>query len=955
MLQATPATSGMRMRVQLARAASRRALAAASGLAIALSASSVSAQSTAIPQDSDTATTVDEIVVTASRVAREGYTAPTPTTVIGAEQIAAAAPASVADYVNQLPALVGSNTPRIANTGASVTVGSNLFNLRSLGANRTLVLMDGRRVVPSTLTGNVDANLLPQALIERVDVVTGGASSAWGSDAVAGVVNFVVNRRFEGFSANFQGGVSAEGDAQTFKTELSYGRRFADDRGHLLLSATYNDDGGADPVSSRDWFTGTKVVFNPAWTATNGLPRRLVAQGVGYSNQTSGGLIYGPATVTVGGVARPNPLLNVRFGPGGAVQTHNPGVVSGITAFSGDSEDISEAIELAVPLTYQTLYGRLNYDVSPNVTVFGEASYAQAENEIIARVYERGGNITIRQDNAYLPTSVRDQMTTLGLSSISVGRMFLDWGALRGRNDREQLRLMAGLEGRFGSDWRWDAYVQHGRTDFDNGHYSNNPIIANFNLAVDAVRDPSTNQIVCRSALTNPASTCAPMNIFGAGSTSEASRNYVFGQSWQSQTIEQTVAAVTLRGSPFSTWAGEVSVATGAEFRNEQFEVTTDALSLTNAYFVGNFKPAAGEFDVTEAFVEAVVPLASGQFWAEQLDLNAAIRVTDYSVSGTVTTWKTGLTWDLNPQLRFRGVASRDIRAPNLNELFQGGATLNQTVDDPVTRTSYSTRTMSGGNSALVPETADARSAGVVYRPAWLDGLSLSIDGFDIEIDGAISTLAPQRIIDKCAQGITAQCAFITRSSATGPITAIALLPQNINSERVRGVDVEATYRTELASGDLTLRTVGTYMDERSEIVDDEYSDYAGQNANLTQPSQAAPRWRQMASAAWRQGPFNTTATARFISSGKLNNAWTSADIDDNSVPSVLYFDWSASYEFEVAGSDVRLYGAIQNLLDKDPPATPNFSTASTIQTGVNGYLYDLLGRQFRVGLSLKF
>lgn len=901
-------------------------------------------------------TPASDIVVTGSRVAREGFTAPTPTTVIGVEQIKAAAPASIADYVNQLPALVGSNTPRIANTGASATVGSNLFNLRSLGANRTLVLLDGHRVVPSTITGNVDINLLPQALVQRVDVVTGGASAAWGSDAVAGVVNFVLDRKFEGVMANIQSGIAEEGDARTFKAELSYGTSFADGRGHFIVSGEYHDDGAAGKVSTRDWFKSRKVIFNPAWTATNGQPRRIVQTGVGASNETSGGLITGPATVTVGGVTMANPLRNIQFGPGGVPMPYDPGTVSGISAFGGDVEDISQAIELAVPLRYGTAYGRLSYEIAPDVTIYGEATYAKAWNEIVARVYDRGGNITIRRDNAFLPGSIATQMASLGLNTIQMGRMFLDWGPLRGRNKREQQRYVAGAEGELGGGWSWDAYVQHGVTDFSTGAYDNNPIIANFNRAVDSVVNPANGQIVCRTTLADPTNGCVPLNIFGSGSTSEAGRNYVFGRSVQNIKIQQDVVAASLRGEPLSLWAGPVSVALGIEGRREKYRSTADALSLTDAFFVGNFKPSSGKYDVKEAFFETVIPLLADKPFAKSLDLNAAIRLTDYSLSGSVTTWKVGATWDLNDQIRARGVVSRDIRAPNLSELFQGGATLNQTVDDPVTGTSYSSRTVSQGNPNLKPEKADTKSFGIVYRPHWLDGLSVSVDYFDIKIDGAIASLIAQRIIDKCDEGITSQCAFITRSSPTGPIQSILLVPQNINSERTKGIDIEGTYRTELGKGDLTLRAVATYVDERSETADGQKVEYAGTNANESQPSKAVPSWRVMSSVTYDLGDIASTLTGRFISAGKLNNAWVEGvDIDDNSVPSAFYLDWSMTYRIDSFGKGAEVYFAIQNLLDKDPPASPNYSTASTIQTGVNGYIYDVIGRQFRVGVRTKF
>ncbi|MDE2411638.1 MAG: TonB-dependent receptor plug domain-containing protein, partial [Sphingomonadales bacterium] len=224
-----------------------------------------------------------EIVVTGSRISRAGFSAPTPTTVIDARQFEAAATPTIADYVNQLPSLVGSQTPRAGLPTAGPTIGAQYFNLRSLGINRTLVLLDGHRVAPSTLTGNVDAGLLPQALVKQIDVVTGGASAAWGSDAVAGVVNFVLDKDFTGIKANIQGGVAEQGDFRTFKAELSLGAKFADGRGHILVSGEFHDDGAGDLITTRDWYKRAAVINNPAWTSTNGQPRRIVATNTGYS------------------------------------------------------------------------------------------------------------------------------------------------------------------------------------------------------------------------------------------------------------------------------------------------------------------------------------------------------------------------------------------------------------------------------------------------------------------------------------------------------------------------------------------------------------------------------------------------------------------------------------------------------------------------------------------------
>lgn len=904
---------------------------------------------------------VAEVVVTASRVTREGYSAPTPTTVVGAPQIAAAAPASLADYINQLPALVGSQTPRVATTSAAATVGANFLNLRALGANRTLVLLDGHRVAPSTLVSVIDTNLLPQSLVQRVDIVTGGASAAWGSDAVAGVVNYVLDKTFTGGKAELQGGESQVGDARYVKGALTYGTSFADGRGHLLFSTEYLNDGGADAVTSRSWFKSEKIIANPAFAPGNGQPARIVAPGVGLGVATDGGLITGPSTITVSGHTIANPLRGVQFDAAGNPEPFNFGFTSGVLSVGGSAQDISQIIHLASPNKTFTAYTRGSFDLTPKINAYVELGYAHADSTIWTRAYERDGNITIRNDNAYLPQTIKDQLTATGQTSFSLGKIFLDWGPSRGRNFREQKRIVTGLQGEFGKGWSWDAYYQYGETNFTTGDYTVNPIVPNFNSAVDAVVNPATGAIVCRSTLTNPTNGCSPLNVFGVGKGSAQAQAYIFGQSVQHTTIKQQVAAASLRGEPFSVWAGPVSIATGVELRKEEYAATTDPLSPTQVFFLGNYRPSKGDFNVKEAFAETVVPFLADKPLAKRVDFNGAVRLTDYSLSGTVTSWKLGLTWDVNDELRFRGTRSRDIRAANLSELFQAGNTLNQTINDPISKTSYSVQQFTVGNPGLRPEDADTTAFGVVYRPAWLPGLAGSIDYFRIDIQGAIFTPSAQQIIDQCNGGAAAYCALIGRNPASGLIATVRQAAFNVSAEATKGVDLDFSYRHDLddwghgLKGALTLRALGTYVQTRSVTVNGVKTEYAGTNANADQNSEAVPRWRWLLTQTYDLGPFTTTLTERYIARGVYNRAWGPLDINDNNIPSVTYVDLSASYRFKVLGNETQLFAVVQNLFDKAPPVSPIYGATNFLSTGANGYLYDLIGRQYRAGLRLRF
>ena len=362
-----------------------------------------------------------------------------------------------------------------------------------------------------------------------------------------------------------------------------------------------------------------------------------------------------------------------------------------------------------------------------------------------------------------------------------------------------------------------------------------------------------------------------------------------------------------------------------------------------------------------EGFFETVVPLLDGKPFFKHLDLNGAVRYTNYSLSGGVTSWKGGATWDVDDQLRFRGTRSRDIRAPNLAELFQAGNNLNQTINDPALNKSYSVQQFAAGNPNLKPEKADTTTAGAVYRPHWLPGFGISVDYYDIKIKGAIYSNTAQAVINLCQAGDPLQCSFITRN-AQNQITFVTLLPLNVSSEGTKGVDIEATYQRELSdfvsrwNGSISLRAVGTYVAHRTVTIGGVTTDYAGSNANFDQNSQAVPSWRWLASATYLNGPFTGTLTSRVIGAGKINAAWVEGvDIDRNHVPAIAYFDLSLSYKFPNVGRGVELYGAVQNLLDKDPPVAPIYGATGFLGTGTNGYLYDVIGRQFRVGVRARF
>ncbi len=923
------------------------------------------AQDTA-PQSADTgsseaAAPAENIVVTGTRVKRDGYDAPTPLTVVGAESIQKAAPTNVADFVNQMPQLVGSTTPRTtAGTTSQSVAGLNLLSLRGLGSNRTLVLLDGQRIAPSTQDGSVDVNNVPSALLSRVDVVTGGASAAYGSDAVAGVVNFIIDRKFTGIKANVMGGITDRGDNKNYQVTASFGTSFADGKGHLLISGEHQHEDGIDFLdpAKRKWYNFTYLVPNPAYTATNGQPLNIVTSNVQYSLLAKGGLILNTAlkgqTFDVGGTPR-------AFNYG--VLAVNPSITSSNFMIGGDQWNEGNVVALSPKIDRDNVWGRLSYDFSDLFQVSLEGSYGRTHT-VNSAAYQRYANAAapfaaLSFTNPFLPQSVRTAAANAGLanSTFRYGYSAFDLGRPINDNTRQNYRFVGTVSGEIGKGWSYNAYYQYGRTDLEI-NLANTTNRANIALAVDATTD-GNGKIVCRSTLTNPTNGCVPLNVFGIGVASPAAIAYVQGTAWQKQQITQQVAALAITGEPVSTWAGPVSLAFGYEHRVEHATATGDTISATNGWYNGNFKGNDGGYKVDEGFAEVVVPLARDSAIGDRLDLNGAVRVTHYSTAGTVATWKAGVTYQPIPDIMFRAVKSRDVRAPSITELFAAGSSQSVDVIDPQ-RGNIVTRVIqiTDGNPALTPEKADTLGLGAVFKPRFLPGFTVSFDYYNIRIKDAITSLSQNEIASRCFAGETDLCAFITRDTA-GVITQIRRVPVNVASLKVRGFDIDATYRLPLedvfanAGGTVTLRFLASralnYAFTNSGVTNEAVGENGGPQA-----SPSVPRWRTYSTVGYDSERASVQLTMRTISSGVYDVTWTSGkEIDHNHIDSVKYFDLSASYRvFGEPRNGVELYARVDNLFDKAPPVVGG-NNASAIQTNVG--LYDTLGRAYRVGVRARF
>lgn len=881
----------------------------------------------------------EDIVVTASRITRSGFTAPTPTTMLDADNVALQGASTLTEAVNQIPSFLPNTTPATAGN-STATAGANFLNLRGIGAPRTLVLVNGRRFVPSAtqaaIAGTVDVNLIPQALIDRVEVVTGGASAAWGSDAVAGVVNFILDRDQKGLEVGLQAGISSRGDNAETQVSARWGTDLADGRGHFVISGEYFDSRGILNQQDRKWGAeGWQVFVNPLYTPTNGEPARILSADVHQSNRTEGGLI-----LTAG------PLRYLQFGPGGTVSPFATGSYLGSTYMvGGDGINQGKYISLVTPHRRRSLYAMFDYDIADNVRLSLEGSYARSTSNNETTASFSLSPYTITQQNAFLPDAIRSTMLTNGITQFQMGRINTDFGYITTDLDAKVYRAVASLDGNFGDTWRWSAYYTYGETrrlDRSLGNVVNARLAA----AIDSIADPVTGQPVCRNLATNPG--CVPINLFGYGSPSAAAIDYVTEDQVAASKIRQHAAALDFSGEPFSTWAGAVSLAFGIEYRRESVRSVADAISLANGFMIGNPKSLAGHYDVKEAYAEAVVPLLRDVPFARLLELNGAVRYTDYSTGASVTTWKLGGTYVPMDGLKLRGTLSRDIRAANLTEMFSISGLSFANVRDPRDGSSPFISSLSAGNPGLAPEKADTWTAGVVLEPAMLPGLRLSVDYYDIDISGAIGTLTTQNIIDRCFIGGAAQLCDLIELNPDTSIRHVNNFFVNIQTVQTRGVDAELAYRTALGSDSLSVRLLGTYVADL--VTGDGVTsvDRAGQAQGT-----GVPHWTGLANIVYATGPLSLGVSGRYVGGGAFDVTFGPGDINDNSISGRFYINLSAQYDIGRGdGWTMELYGAVKNLLDKDPPIV-----GSTFQApfATNGALYDMVGRYFTVGARVRF
>lgn len=953
----------------------------------------------------DEAANSDAIVVTGTRIVRDGYEAPTPVTVATVEDLVKSTPTSIPDALNKLPQFQNSFGPgRSASNFSNLPIHGNVLNLRGLGTTginpkgplRTLIMFDGLRVPGTTYIGTVDTNVLPQMLIQRVDVVTGGASANYGSDAVAGVVNFILDKKFTGIKGVAQYGVSSRGDNDNYRLGIAGGLNFAEGRGHAMFSAEMYSNSGM-LRNQRDIGRAGYAYVNAATSCTNTTSDPLACVAGGSLNPYSiaadvrlrDSAEYGKITGSTLGASFP--YLNYLFNADGTFRPFVNGTPTGGTGattvqIGGDGYRIPDKTHTIKPVKTYQFFARLDYEVADDVNIYAQGIYSRQNLRYSPLANSLVTPVTLFKGNPYIPSAIdallgpSDSINVSAYSSGGPGTNVIE------RTDYYMGTI--GVDAKLGDGWRVALNYTHGQSTHDmaqSGLYDWRKLFA----AVDVVSVGGTP--TCR-VLTDPAfaaafAGCSPINVLrGLPSvTSPAGYAYATGTSRYHAKSKQDSVVLTVNGSPFSLPAGPVDIVVGAEYRSDSLLLTSNAnpalldtaaertayfaglrgVNATSFYWLTNVGIADASSNVKEVFGEIAIPIVKDKPGLVDLSLNGAIRVTDYSSTGSVTTWKFGGVWKPIEDLTLRATYSRDIRAPNLYELYAGDSSTISIINDPFNATTgigsgtnVNRDQVSGGNPLLEPEVAKTLSVGAVIAPKGIPGLSLSIDYYRIRLKGAINGLSAQLIVNNCTTfGSSApECALITRSGGlTSPITLIRNAEANISFINTAGIDFDLSYRNGPFSARLYLNYLTqfeTQLNNGQPVID-----WAGGNVVGSNPI-AYPRLRGNLSLDYTKGRFGVTITEQMIGGmGRFINAVNplpgASNFVGGKVGAVFYTDLTLRYKLPVMNDGVEAFFTANNLFDKKPPLIPGVTPGVNLPTNIG--VYDVIGAAFTAGVRFKF
>lgn len=949
-----------------------------------------------------------EVVVTGSRIAQPQLASTTPVEVVNSASLENIGTINVASALKDLPAV---GTPTLSLTNSNFLTsdsGVSSLNLRNLGESRTLVLVNGRRMTPGVSgTTWTDINTIPTEFIDRIEIITGGASAIYGSDAVGGVVNFITKKNFEGVQFTGQGGRSFYNDDGTYTMGVLLGSAFADNRGHFMLNVSHDSDGGLASKNRRlsavDMFASSSGLINPQFSSYTPQGNFLVssAQG-GFSDLFSFGA--------------DGSLIDGSFGPG----------------FNRSADRL-----ISVPVERTLIASTASYDLSAHHQLYAEFTYANSttrsniealplDSNGANSVYNSAGDvngdlIAVPITNAYLQTlpilaPVLSQINAWNstgnhcvgtldqnspnynpdydcVSYFGFRRRLSDIADRSNSSTRQLHRIVLGAKGDlpFG-DWTYDASYVYGETT-DAQITTGAVNLLNFQQALNSVVDASGN-IVCADPVA-VAQGCVPVNIFGVNSITPDAAKYLNATITRNATISQQVVSGSVTGTVASLPGGRLALAAGVEFRKDKSSEIWDP--LTNAGLNGsNVLPnVLGSIDVKEAFVEVEAPLLKDLPGIDSLSVSAAFRQADYSTSGNVNSWKVGLNWSPLPDLRVRAVLSRAVRAANIGELYGGQSQTFVSIQDPcagVSATSNGSTNnpqvaaacrsipgvaaaianggtfaysaldtqrefgLVGSNPNLGPEKSKTITAGLVLTPRALRGFNMTVDYFDIKINDGISSTDPDfSAFDCIATGNQASCNNITRDPTTGKITQWAAFNQNVGYIRSSGIDTSIGYRVDLPVGNLSVSLAETHQLKLEQQIPG--SPVENDIGSLSGSLGAGFKDRATADFTYVVGGFQVNWRVNYL--GSIKDATDPALIvyePYNNVPAFWYNNVQFRYTWDLGDrTSVSAYLGSNNVFNKQPPFLPSGMNSNVTGTSTDASIYDVIGATWYAGFKAKF
>ena len=929
---------------------------------------------------------LEEVVVTGSRIQRPEFTQAAPVVTVDQEQLQRFATPDLGVILSELPA-IGATGTLTGNTaaagGGNAVAGVSSVDLRRLGLNRTLVLVDGRRHVAAVGgSAQVDISTIPAPLVKRIDVVTGGASAIYGSDAVSGVVNVVLRDDFEGLEFNLSSADSIESVGnQNYSASVVGGFNFGGDKGNVAIFGGIDD---LEQTFANDirQFNNFGTIVNPLDTGENdGIADRLTVPLIGselINDTTVINPFGGPAGILTFDQAG-NPLDQVpRDGTNSFAFGDFPNGCD--TCFFGET---SEDFQPEVNKTY--IGAKADYNLTERFNVYGSFKFVESDIiQLFQPIFAFGTDAINVVDNPFLDQATRQRLLDAGQQTATIARFFDDLGFRFADNQRELTQLVAGFKGDFDigeSNFKFDVSYVDGETE-NTRNTPNDLIVDNFTAALDAVVDPTTGQIVCRDpsvASVNPGG-CTPFNPFGLGQASPEALEFISATTTREDVLEQRVLTASLvsdTSSFLNLPGGAIDYVVGFEYREEESTTTTDELTQSGVLAGAATPNDFGEFDVTEFFAEVSLPLLKDRVFAKELTISGAFRDADYSHAGSADAWKLDLIWAPFDSFRIRGTVGEAVRAPNINEAFSalspGFANINDPCDadnigdDPdraancaalgipadfQANDNVSIDIISGGNPNLFSETSDSFTAGFVWQPRFAEGLSLSVDYYDIEISDAILFVNPQDILDNCvgsSDGLDAGfCSQITRNAATNDVDLVESGFLNASALTTNGYDINLDYRNiELGRlglpGSIDFNIFFNFLTQLDRF---EFQALP-EEVNVEDGEIGDPDFQYRMNATYRLNNFNVTWTTRFVDRSFLldlspedQGGDTEEDNDISFVSSQTTHDISANYAINDTFS---VYGGIRNVFDQTPPGF------------VNNPLYDIVGRRAFFGVTGNF